>query len=415
MWKIIYNILVHLFLPFFVVFSLTRPKIRKNLGERLLPERLKTMLSGAYWIHAASVGEAVIAENLLNYLHRRDGHEKFLITTNTYYTRDLLRTRMGDRAYVCSLPIDIPFSIRRLIGVVAFKALIIVETEIWPNLIWCARKKNIPVVIVNGRISDSTVKQYTRFSFFMRRVFAGVDLVLAQSEEHGERYVKIGMDPSRVINAGNLKYYREMKEETAGVSKGNIVTFGSVKEKEIEVIAPVIRRLKQEFPDFLIFIAPRELHLIGLLEEQFAESFDVMRYSVYKGLPDAKPSMVIVDTVGDLLGIYAKSAVAFVGGSLAPYGGQNMLEPLFFGTPVVFGPYTENFREIAARIIERGAGITVDTGEDLFVRMEHILTDEVVRKNMGDAGKKIVMEQKEVMERVALAISEVVWKNSPNS
>jgi 3-deoxy-D-manno-octulosonic-acid transferase len=248
----------------------------------------------------------------------------------------------------------------------------------------------------------------------MRRVFDGVDLVLAQSEEHRERYVKIGMDPSKVINAGNLKYYREVKEEIAGASKGSIITFGSVKEKEIEVIAPVIRRLKQEFPDFLIFIAPRELHLIGLLEEQFAESFDVMRYSVYKGLPDAKPSMVIVDTVGDLLGIYSKSAVAFVGGSLAPYGGQNMLEPLFFGTPVIFGPYTENFREIAARIIERGAGIPVDTGEDLFAAMERILTDEVVRKSMGDAGKKIVMEQKEVMERVAQAISGVVWKNSPN-
>ena len=414
MWKLIYNVLLHVLLPFFVLFSLTRPKIRKNLRERLLPERIEPGFSEAWWIHAASVGEAVIAENLLNYLQGTGGQEKFLITTNTYYTRDLLRTRLSGRARVCSLPFDIPFSLRRLIGGARPKVLIIVETEIWPNLIWLARKKGIPVVIVNGRISDSTIKQYTRFSFFMKRVFAGVNLVLAQSGEHKDRYVKIGMDPSRVINAGNMKYYRDVKGEATDAAKRSVITFGSVKEKEIEVIAPVVRRLKREFPEFPIFVAPRELHLVSILEEQFAESFDVMRYSVYRGLPDAKPSLVVVDTVGDLLGIYAKSAVAFVGGSLAPYGGQNMLEPLFFGTPVIFGPHTENFREIAARIIEHGAGISVATGDELFAGIHRILTDEAVRKEMGDAGRKIIMEQKEVMERVVHAVSEVIWKNSQN-
>jgi 3-deoxy-D-manno-octulosonic-acid transferase len=415
MWKLIYNILIHLFLPLFVLFSLTRPKIRKTLVERLLPSRVKTGFSGAFWIHAASVGEAVIAENLMNYVQRCHDDEKFVITTNTYYTRDLLRARMRERTYICSLPFDIPFSIKRLIGDAGFKVLIIVETEIWPNLIWFAKKRGIPVVIVNGRISDSTVKQYIRFSFFMKRVLADVDLVLAQSEEHRERYVKIGMDASKVVNAGNMKYYRELKEGVSEAPKGNIITFGSVKEKEIEVVAPVIMRLKREFPDSLIFVAPRELHLIGPLEEQFSESFDVMRYSVYRGLPDAKPSIVIVDTVGDLLGIYARSAVAFVGGSLAPYGGQNMLEPLFFGTPVIFGPYTENFREIAGKIVERGAGIMVATGEDLFVEMERILSDGALKKRKGDAGRNIVLEQEQVMKQVVDAISEVTWKNSPNS
>ena len=249
----------------------------------------------------------------------------------------------------------------------------------------------------------------------MRRVFEGVDLVLAQSREHMERYVKIGMDRSKVVDAGNMKYYREIREGADDTTKGRAITFGSVKEKEIEIIVPVIKKLKQEFADYLVFIAPRELHLVGLLEEQFAQSFDVMRYSVYRGLPDARPSIVIVDTVGDLLGIYARSAVAFVGGSLAPYGGQNMLEPLFFGTPVVFGPYTENFREISARILERGAGIQVSAGEALLAGIERIINDVMVRDRMGDAGKSIVMEQKEVMERVVRAISEVIWKNSPNS
>ena len=412
MSRIVYRVLVYLALPFFVLFALTRPKIRKSLKERLLPQKIPADLSGAIWIHAASVGEAVIAENMVNYMESRKGEERFLITTNTYYTRDLLRVRLAGRCRIYSLPFDVPFSLKRFVGETHFKALIIVETEIWPNLIWLAGRMGIPVIIVNGRISDSTVRWYRRFAFFMKDVLSSVDLVLAQSGEHRERFVAIGMDASKVIDAGNLKYFREMRGDEGTPAKGGVITFGSVKEKEIEIIVPVIRRLKEAFPGHLIFVAPRELHLIRLLEEQFEESFDVMRYSVYRELPEATPAIVIVDTVGDLAGLYGRSAVAFVGGSLAPYGGQNMLEPLFFGTPVVFGPSVENFREIAAEIVERGAGVMVATGEELFVKMSAILTDEALRGRMGHEGLNIVMRQRQVMERVVEAITEVVWKHS---
>jgi len=162
---IVYRVLVYLALPFFILFALTRPKIRKSLKERLLPPRIPAELSGAIWIHAASVGEAVIAENLVNYIDRRKGGERFLITTNTYYTRDLLRVKLAGRSSVYSLPFDVPFSLKRFIGNARFKALLIVETEIWPNLLRLARESGIPVIIVNGRISDSTVRQYRRFAF----------------------------------------------------------------------------------------------------------------------------------------------------------------------------------------------------------------------------------------------------------
>lgn len=219
MSAIAYRILIYLALPFFILFALTRPKIRKSLKERLWPPRLPAELSGAIWIHAASVGEAVIAENMINYIGRRKAGEKFLITTNTYYTRDLLRVKLAGRAHIYSLPFDVPFALKRFIGKTPLKALVIVETEIWPNLIWLAKKRGIPVIIVNGRISDSTVKQYGRFAFFMKRVFSCVDLVLAQSGEHRERFTAIGMDPSRVIDTGNLKYFRELKEGKAGAQR----------------------------------------------------------------------------------------------------------------------------------------------------------------------------------------------------
>ncbi|MBA4416964.1 MAG: hypothetical protein C0392_03490 [Syntrophus sp. (in: bacteria)] len=415
MWKIIYNLLLHLLIPFFVLFSLTRQKIRKTLRERFFPSPLKGSADDVFWIHAASIGEAVIAENVVSYMKGLKGVNRFLITTNTYYTRDLLRRKFGDRMPVYSLPFDIPFSIKRFAGKSKFKALLIIETEIWPNLIWFAKKKGIPVIIINGRISDSTLKRYMQFAFFMKHVFSGVDLVLAQSEEHRERFALIGMDPRRIINTGNLKYYRPMQEGEEDEPKGKIVTFGSIKEKEVPIIIPVIKRLKQVFSDYLFFIAPRELHLISFLEEQFIEYFDVMRYSVYKGLPDAKPAIIIVDTVGDLINIYKKSTIAFVGGSLAPYGGQNMLEPLFFGTPVIFGPYVDTFKGIAEEVVQSGAGIQVATGEELFDRMRGIILDETLRQHMGREGIGVVVKQRRAMEQTVNAVMEATWKNFQNS
>ncbi|HEY3276977.1 MAG TPA: glycosyltransferase N-terminal domain-containing protein, partial [Syntrophorhabdaceae bacterium] len=408
MCKIIYNLLIHICLPFFVLFALTRPKMRKNLRERLIPDAVPPHIAGALWIHGASVGEAVIAENLANYMDDREKTQDFLITVNTFYTRDLLRARSHDRRCIRSLPFDLPWSLGRFLGAVSPGALIIVETEIWPNLIWIAKKRNIPVIIINGRISDGTLRQYKRLSFFMKHVFSGVSLVLAQSEEHRERFISIGMDPAKVLTAGNMKYYRELKDGAPGPSREKAITFGSIKEKELEILLPVIRKLRERFREHRIFIAPRELHLVTVLEEQCAESFNVMRYSVFRGLPDARPEIVIVDTIGDLPAIYGRSEIAFVGGSLAPYGGQNMLEPLFFGTPVLFGPYVENFREIAAEIVAQGAGVTVESGDELFQIMSNILGDHMLREKMAREGRAIIAHQKKVMERIAGAVREVV-------
>jgi 3-deoxy-D-manno-octulosonic-acid transferase len=414
MWKVTYNVLILMVLPFFILYSLTKGKIRKSLAERLFPQPLRKEQRGLFWIHAASVGEAVIAENIVNAMGSGDQAEKFVVTANTYYTRDMLRKKWNGRIPVFSLPFDLPFSVARFMDSAGIRALLIVETEIWPNLIWLAKKKGIPVIIVNGRISDRTVKRYARFSSFMKSVFSSVDLVLAQSEEHKQRFISIGMDPEKVRSTGNLKYCRQAGQGQESRPKGKVITFGSIKEKEMGVVVAVAKRLKQAFPDHRIFVVPRELHLVVPLEQEFVLSFNVMRYSVYKDLPNADPAVVIVDTVGDLLSIYGKSRVAFVGGSLAPYGGQNILEPLFFGTPVVFGPFVENFREIADQIVSRHAGVMVKTEEELLQQMTAILRDESLQERMGEAGTRIILEQRQVMERTVEAVMEVAWKNSQN-
>ena len=414
MWQLTYSLLVSFALPFFLLFSLTRKKIRSNLAERVFPKPIGMTLKNGVWIHAASLGEAVIAENLVKYMGRTLTN-RFLITTNTYYARDLLRKKFQDSVIVRSLPIDLTPSIERFMAGSSINALLLVETEIWPNLIWAAKKRGIPVIIVNGRISDRTIGRYRRLSFFLKKVLSSVDLVLAQSEEHARRFVSLGMDPSKVVNGGNLKYYREIGEIPLASGKENAVTFGSLKERELPLVFPVIDEVRSRFPGLSVFVAPREMGLVTAMERQLSERHEVVRYSAMKHDQTKRGVVVLVDTVGDLVDIYGRSIVAFVGGSLAPYGGQNVLEPLFVGTPVLFGPYVDNFKAAAEEIVTYGAGFMVRNGDDLLSTMTRILSEPEMRRGLAEAGRTVLSMQKGAMERAAHLISEIVWKNSRSS
>jgi len=418
MWKIIYNILVNIALPFFIIISLFKKKIRKNLYERLFNSTKTNPLKNAIWIHGASIGEVVIAESIINFIRKtkKEFNMDFLVTTNTFYARDMVTKRFNKSVTVSSSPLDLTYTIERFIDSSTFKILIIVETEIWPNLIWTAKKHNIPVVIVNGRISDKALPGYTRFSFFLKHVLSCIDMVVTQSEEHRQRYISIGMEPTNVITTGNIKYFREIPEMDESLEKADIVTFGSIKEKELDFVYKVIKRLKHVMPFLKIYIAPRELHLAGSMEEELKKDYRIMRYSALKKeKKDTYPEevdfdVVIVDTVGDLLGIYKMSRVAFVGGSLAPYGGQNILEPLFFSTPVLFGPYMENFKEISEMVLERNAGFMVKDHEDLFERMRYLLENRDVTEKMGRNGIDIIQMHRGYMENTIEAIWRIMEK-----
>jgi len=408
MWKITYNLFAHLALPIFIIYGLTRKKIRKNLFERLSATTKKTPFNDALWIHAASVGEAAIAENLIHYMRKNTNIRHFVVTTNTYYTKDMLRVRFGNNIPVFSLPLDLSYLINRFIASSHFKAIVIIETEIWPNLIWQAKKRSIPIFIVNGRISDHTITTYRRFSSFLSSVLNHVEHVAAQSNTHKERFVSIGMNPQKVTSTGNIKYYRMLKEKNNITTKGNIVTFGSVKEKELEIVFPVITSLKKDFQDAVIYIAPREIHLASVIEERLSKDFKALRFSALKEDTKGKIDIIVVDTIGDLMGIYEKSKVAFVGGSLAPYGGQNILEPLFFATPVVFGPYMENFKDIAHVVLQRRAGVMVDNSNDLYTAMKNIFSDVSLQQDMGEAGRLIIQEQQDVMKKTVDVILKAI-------
>ncbi len=254
-------------------------------------------------------------------------------------------------------------------------------------------------------------RRYKRLSFFLGSVLSAVDCVLAQSEEHARRFISLGISPSRVITTGNLKYYRE-SEAGSPAAKEHIATFGSIREKEVPAVVSVITRLRDNVPGIRVYIVPRELHLVTMLEDQFKGS---VRYSVVKAGKTAESDIVLVDTVGDLLAIYARSSVAFVGGSLEPYGGQNILEPLFVGTPVVFGPHVANFRDVATGIIDHKAGFMVRDADELLSVMMRVLADGQLRARLADAGRAVLDVQKKVMERTLQHVTETICRNSQDS
>jgi 3-deoxy-D-manno-octulosonic-acid transferase len=407
MWKIAYNLLTFAAFPLFALYSLSQAKIRRNFRDRLFGRPKAGDLDGALWIHAASIGEAVIAQNLLSYLRASSPLRKYIVTTNTDYARDLAESRIhGVPAY--ALPFDFALSMRRFLSRSRPLALVIVETEIWPNLIWQAKKRGIPVFIVNGRISDSTFKTYRFFSFFFKAVLSGVDLVLAQSEEHARRFTAMSLDPAKVLVTGNIKFFRDVEAPGEPVGQRKAVTFGSIREKEFDSVRTTLGRLLRAYPDYTFYIAPRELHLAAPLLDQLSREFSVTTFSLLKSGTGKPAPVVIVDTVGDLMEIYGRSTLAFVGGSLAPYGGQNILEPLFFGTPVLFGPHVENFQEIAADILREGAGVQVKDGAELANTIEELLSDAAKREAIGAAGMRLVGKQKEAMTLTARIILEAL-------
>jgi len=412
MWRIIYNLLAHISLPFFVFFSIFKKKLRKNFHEKLLTTTKSNPVKDAIWIHAASIGEAAIAETLIRFMEEQKKlNFQYLLTTNTYYTKELLLKRAGKNVHVFFLPLDLPYIIRHFIDGSTFRALVLVETEIWPNLIWTVRENNIPIIIINGRISDKTFPNYKKFSFFLKHVLSEINTIITQSEEHKRRFIAIGADPERTITTGNIKYYREIPISDLSI-KENVLTFGSIKERELDAVFYVIKKLKHDMPDIKIFIAPRELHLSSEIEDELKKDYKTVRYSTIK--KEKSPfilndiDIIVVDTVGDLLEIYRKSKIAFVGGSLAPYGGQNILEPLFFETPVLFGPYMENFKEIADLIIEKKAGIMVRDKEDLFMNIKHLLDNPNKAIEIGKKGKEIIEMHKSYMEKTVDIIMDIV-------
>ena len=420
MLYLIYDILLFLSIPIIVPFYLFRylrkGRLRKGVGERLgfLRGEKKSLLAGhdTIWVHAVSVGETMAARPLLKALKARYPRHRIVLSTVTE-TGQGVGESIGDVDLCIYFPFDFRFSVNRLLKTIRPSLIVVVETEIWPNFLRCARLLDIPVVLANGRISDKSFGGYRRFAWVFRSVLPNFSALCMQTEEDARRIVAIGAPPTRVSVTKNLKYdlpvliaSDERKAElrsTYRIPCGiPVFTAGSTHQGEEEALLIAFRALLDEGRELFLVLAPRHperAEEVSALLERMGIPFTRRSSLSARARDFHSGEALLLDSVGELMGIYSLSDLVFVGGSLAPVGGHNLLEPASVGVPVLFGPHMNNFREIASKILSNAAGVQVREASLLPSVVRGLLDNPAARAEMGGNGARLLVENRGATER----------------
>ena len=393
--------------PWWLARMATSGRYRAGLAGRLgvIPTGLQEAVAGrkVVWLHAVSVGEVMAATELVREMRRALPGWVIAVSTTTETGQRLARERFGSESPVFYLPLDFALLVRRYVRVLHPELLVLMESELWPNLMDVCEGKNVTVAVVNARVSDRSLPRYLRLRSLWRPILRRVSLFLAQSEENQARLARIGALPERIRVSGNLKYDVRVageSEMTALLRRkipegAEVVVAGSTLEGEEKILLKAWPQVLEREPNAVLVIAPRRPErfsaVAGLVE---GAGFDVVRASELRSGAHAigHEGVVLLDTIGDLASVYSLGTVAFVGGSLVPAGGHNPLEPARFGIPVVMGRSSENFREIVEAM--RGSGaIRIIESTGLAEAMIDLLTDGEKAREMGERGCKVFAEQ----------------------
>ncbi|HSM87980.1 MAG TPA: 3-deoxy-D-manno-octulosonic acid transferase [Candidatus Limnocylindrales bacterium] len=400
---IVYSLLLAcvalLSMPWWAFQMLRLGKYRAGFGERLgrVPGRLKSIgPQGPIWIHAVSVGEVLAVSQLVAELNKQYPDRAVFVSTTTATGQQLARQRFG-QDHVFYMPLDFGFALRPYLKKLRPDLLILAETEFWPNLIHLSRRQGAATAIVNARISDGSFPRYRRFRGFFSRVLSEVDLFLAQTGADAQRLAEIGAPQDRVHISGNLKF--DIRLSSASTLMGPlrqaigqdspVIVCGSTTEGEEELVLAAFQKVLDQFPKAVMIVAPRHPErfekVAGMIESAGLKS---IRRSAWQESTPVSGCVFLLDSVGELAALYALADLAFVGGSLAPAGGHNILEPAQYGVAVLTGPHTFNFREIT-RIFIEGGGLSVVTGESMAEEFLDLLRDGPRREQLGNRAKEL--------------------------
>ena len=408
----IYSFLVLLaslvLIPLSFILDFNDPRIRHGWKERLgFVPRLPNSAAPRLWVHAVSVGEVQLARQLLaEILARRPEVEILLSSTTSAGRRFALEAKLP-KTKVCALPLDLSILTRRAVLRRRPKLLVLMETEIWPNLIRQCSAQGIPVVIANGRISPRSFPRYRLLGAFLRRTLAGVHRFLMQSESDAGRIRDLGAPADRTEVTGNLKWDLPAPQQSADSIRRElglpqdapVFVAGSTFEGEESVVLDAWAAMRREFPSLCLVLAPRHPRRFQRVSELLAgRRIAHARRSQEGGTPC---EILLLDTLGDLRRAYAAGTLCFVGGSLVSRGGQNLLEPAAAGRPVLFGPRTENFAEASRALVDAGAGFRIDSAAALLPAATRLLRDPTSREEAGRRGSALVAANRGATLRTA--------------
>ncbi len=392
-------------LPYWLFQMARHGKYRKGLAERLgrvpsrlqLPEKQERVI----WVHAVSVGEVLAVAGLVEELRRRFPQHRIFVSTTTDTGQALARQRFGE-ANVFYFPMDFAFAIRPYLRALRPRMVVIAETEFWPNFMRLAHASGARIAVVNARISDRSWPRYRRFRGLLRRLLANVDLFLAQTPEDAARLRDIGANPERVRVAGNLKFdipapvppaiVESVRKSIAATGAGPVLVCGSTVDGEEPLLLKAFENLLVQHPRAVMILAPRHperfVTVAALLEQM---SIRFWRRSLWNGEP-LTGGVFLVDTIGELAALYGLADIAFVGGSLVPHGGHNIIEPAQHGVAIVVGNHTENFRDIVSLFQSRDAVRVAGPAELPLVLLE-LLANDTERRALGQRAAETMRSQ----------------------
>lgn len=410
--RFLYRLALYLAVPLVCALQLWRG-LRDRSYWRAFPERFgfgAPLAPHGVWMHAVSVGEVQACAPLVGALARR--HPELPLTVTTFTPTGAARARalFGDRAQVRYLPYDLPGAVRRFFARVQPRLAVIFETELWPNLYRECGRRRVPLVLASARVSERSVGRYRRLGALIRATLSEAAVVAAQGAADAERFRALGADPASTHVTGNIKFDFVLPDGTLErgarlrqlyAPQGALWVAGSTHGgAEERALIEAQRRVRTAHDSALLVLAPR--HPQRFAEVAATLSRSGLRFALRSEAASVPPTceVLLLDTLGELLDFYAAADLAFVGGSLVPAGGHNLLEPAALGVPILTGPYNTNSEEIAKLLIARGAAEVVHDATELRERVNALLADSVARSAIGQAGRASVDSNRGALEKL---------------
>lgn len=429
----VYSLYSVLIVTFFLVMSpylawqaVRHRKYIGSLGQRLgyLPISFNLDGEESIWIHAVSVGEVLTARALLPQLKERYPRLRLFLSTTTMTGQDIARNSLQYVDGVFYFPFDLGFIVNRTLRLVKPRLFIMMETEIWPNLLRACHRDGVRTVIVNGRISARSYPRYRLARAFFRRVLAHVDRFCMQGEESARRIIEMGAAPDKVVVTGSLKFDSlDLPGAATPADRGPnrviryfrmtndrpVIIAASTMKGEEEAVFEAFQRIRARIPGTLLIVAPRKPERFDEVEQQARRAgWKVARRSELAVDAEPRQDVVVLDTIGELAQLYQVATAVFVGGSLVDTGGHNIIEPAVFGKPIVFGPHMHNFAEIARTFVENGAAIQITSARELEHALLALLNDPVRRARLGAAARALVEANRGARGKTIAAIAKVL-------